>query len=503
MDDDSNKFFKYYFAPNRGKLFPQAIELANLAFKHEILNEGDKICHVVTFSDDQLDLMASFYNIARNLFPPKGAYFGKGVRAKMAMQGKLISEGYIINSGPGKPAEYVPRYIEIRSLINEQRYKDAVDKYYASLGDRYYGELHDELIYLKCIGNMHLSGRDLLFFRSESDRCELVRANIAEYCQCVDRVIDDYKKEGLQLPLDILKKTTFTVSEVDRPITIVFLRDGRISGKEISLLDWEYSAYSRSGRLFDKYIDQVKSCNVLEPLHQEPRYSHLWTTNSPDYFNKEIIDRGYHLVNLDVYKPMNWRRGKRETTFTSLSFLTDIVKETIGASALEYTGRSHKIEERQFYEVNLLRSNRNGQVLGNEFLDLVDEILRGAENLLRERHGLPKIGEGWISEMTLFKLIESVFPDVEHHVNLPWLAPQHLDIYVPSKKLAFEYNGKQHYEPIEFFGGIAAFEKRKCLDALKMKKCQANNINLIYWRYDEPISKAILDKKISTATSEQ
>ena len=502
MDDASDKFFKYYFGPNRGKLFPQAIELADLAFKHEILNDGDKICHVVTFSDDQLDLMASFYNIARNLFPPKGVYFGKGVRAKMAMQGKLISEGYIINSGTKKPAEYVPRYVEIRNLINEHRYDEAVGKYYASLGNKYFGELHDELIYLKRIGNIHLSGRDLLFFRSESDRSELVRLNIAEYCQCVDKVIDDYKEEGLQLPLDILKKTTFTVSEVDRPITIVFLRDGLIDKKDASLLDWKYSDFTRSGRLFDKYIDQIKSCNILEPLRHEPRYSNLWTTYSPAFFDAEISKKGFYLVNLDVYKYKYWRGGKREPAFTSFSRLSEIVKETIGASAVEYTGRSHKVEEQLFYEANLLRSNRNGQVLGNEFLDLVDDILREAENSLREKHGLPKIGEGWISEMSLFRLIESVFPDVEHHVNPPWLAPQHLDIYIPSKKLAFEYQGKQHYEPIEFFGGIDAFEKRKSLDVLKMKKCKANNISLIYWRYDEPISKDILENKITTTTAE-
>ena len=497
MTTESKKLFKYYFAPTRGTIFPQAIELADLAYSHELLNDdGNGTCHVVSFSEDQLDLMASFYKIARNLLPPQGSHFKDGIRARFELQRKLEKEGYI-HSPNKKPAEHIPAYIEIRKLIAKTLYDAAIAKYYESLGDSYYGELHAELIYLKRLSNTHLSGRDILFFRPESARSDLIRTNLSEYCQLIDNVVENYKEKGLSLPLDILKKITFTVEYLETPNFIVFLNDGKIEKQEVTKLDWHYSSLTREGRLFDKYIDQVNSCNILEEKKYDPRYYNLWTTYSPQFIQTEVLDKGYYLVNIDIYKHKNWRGGKRAPDFTKFTSFHEIVKDTIGANAIEFTGRSHKIADQTFYEVNLQRDNRKRQVIGNEFLDAIDDILREAENFLREKHGLPKIGEGWISEMTLFKLIDSVFHDAEHHVSQAWLAHQHLDIFIPSMNLAFEYQGKQHYEPIDFFGGKVSFDRIKQLDELKMKKCKSNNIYLIHWSYDESLTKEILDIKLS------
>lgn len=502
INNESPKLYKYYFAPTQGRIFPQAKEIADLAHKHEVLNSEQGICHVVTFTEDQLDLMASFYNVARNLLPPPGEYFKEGIFARFEIQRKLEKEGYILSNGK-KPGEYVPKYIEIKKLIAVHLYYKAVEKYYESLGDNDYGELHPELIYLKRLGSIHLSGRDLLFFRPESDRSDLVRSNLSEYRHYIDNVIDEYRNKGLPLPLDILKKTTFTFTELDKPITIVFLNNGNIEKKEVPKVGWLYSHFIRTGRFFDKYIDQVKSCNIIEEEKYNPHYFRLWTAYPPILFKQEVTDKGFYLVNMDVHKHKNWRGGKRDPDFTTLTSFHEIVQDRIGASAVEFTGRSHRIEDQIFYEINLLRDNRKRQIIGNEFLDSVDDILREAENILRENHGLPRIGEGWLSEITLFRLIESIFPDAQHHISPSWLAPQHLDIFVPSKNLAFEYQGKQHYEAVDFFGGEASFEKMKQLDDLKIKKCKSNEVILIHWRYDEPINLKILNEKLESLNIEK
>ena len=44
-----------------------------------------------------------------------------------------------------------------------------------------------------------------------------------------------------------------------------------------------------------------------------------------------------------------------------------------------------------------------------------------------------------------------------------------LDIYIPDLKLAIEYDGIQHFKPIEFWGGKEAFEKQQQRDQLKNK----------------------------------
>lgn len=49
-----------------------------------------------------------------------------------------------------------------------------------------------------------------------------------------------------------------------------------------------------------------------------------------------------------------------------------------------------------------------------------------------------------------------------------------------------EYQGKQHYEPIEFFGGITTYKAQIINDGIKRKYCSQNNIPLYeipYWEY--------------------
>ncbi|GAK75671.1 hypothetical protein JCM19296_1263 [Nonlabens ulvanivorans] len=58
-------------------------------------------------------------------------------------------------------------------------------------------------------------------------------------------------------------------------------------------------------------------------------------------------------------------------------------------------------------------------------------ILKQAEDLYREEIGMPKVGEGWISETELFYKISDYFKEDEvvHHASPKWLGRQHLDIY--------------------------------------------------------------------------
>lgn len=54
-------------------------------------------------------------------------------------------------------------------------------------------------------------------------------------------------------------------------------------------------------------------------------------------------------------------------------------------------------------------------------------------------------------------------------------------------KKCIEYNGEQHYKPIELFGGEKAFQKQKERDERKRKWCKKNNIELLeipYIDYD-------------------
>lgn len=59
-----------------------------------------------------------------------------------------------------------------------------------------------------------------------------------------------------------------------------------------------------------------------------------------------------------------------------------------------------------------------------------------------------------------------------------------------------EYNGKQHYEPIGYFGGRKEYEKNKLRDLIKDNYCKKNNIPLLKLPYTltvEEINEKIID----------
>lgn len=108
-------------------------------------------------------------------------------------------------------------------------------------------------------------------------------------------------------------------------------------------------------------------------------------------------------------------------------------------------------------------------------------MARVIENEIRVERNLPKIGEGWISETDLFYKIKNKFSNykVVHHSRPNWLRRQHFDIYFPDLNIAIEYQGKQHFEEVEFFGGKESLETNLINDALKKEKCKLNNCILI------------------------
>lgn len=108
-------------------------------------------------------------------------------------------------------------------------------------------------------------------------------------------------------------------------------------------------------------------------------------------------------------------------------------------------------------------------------------LYRQAENSLREAEGLKAVGEGWVSEVALLNELRAAFPEehVAHQGRPRWLRPQSLDIYFPQKEVAVEYQGLQHSEPVERFGGAEAFERQQERDQRKRELCVKHGVTLI------------------------
>jgi hypothetical protein len=127
-------------------------------------------------------------------------------------------------------------------------------------------------------------------------------------------------------------------------------------------------------------------------------------------------------------------------------------------------------------EIEVYRFSYNHSVV-----EFATNLTRDAENIVREQLGIPKVGEGWVAETILYYEIKKAFPDIEvqQHAKPEWLGKQHLDIFIPEKRVALEYQGDQHERPVEYFGGQESFEKNKIRDDKKKRLCKRHRVNLI------------------------
>lgn len=121
------------------------------------------------------------------------------------------------------------------------------------------------------------------------------------------------------------------------------------------------------------------------------------------------------------------------------------------------------------------------------------------ENKVRERFGFKRVGEAWVSETTLYYLIKQLFPNLSVllHYRPNFLEGLELDIFIEDLNLGIEYQGVQHFKPVEHWGGEESYKKLVSRDKKKAKLCKANNVNLIYFNYDEDITEKIVKEKIA------
>jgi hypothetical protein len=57
------------------------------------------------------------------------------------------------------------------------------------------------------------------------------------------------------------------------------------------------------------------------------------------------------------------------------------------------------------------------------------------------------------------------------------------DFYLPDFNVCIEFDGMQHFKPVEMFGGEEEFKKLKVRDEIKNKWCEVNGIELIRFNY--------------------
>ena len=73
------------------------------------------------------------------------------------------------------------------------------------------------------------------------------------------------------------------------------------------------------------------------------------------------------------------------------------------------------------------------------------------------------------------------------------------DIYISKLRVAIEYQGEQHFQPVEYFGGKESFEKVQQRDEEKRNLSKEYGIKLVYINYWEDITEKLIIEKITNA----
>jgi very-short-patch-repair endonuclease len=121
----------------------------------------------------------------------------------------------------------------------------------------------------------------------------------------------------------------------------------------------------------------------------------------------------------------------------------------------------------------------------------LDSILRG--------NGCSSCGKMSIGEERISKYLENRFTYIKQKSfeGCKYVNQMQFDFFIPDKNTCIEYDGKQHFKPIDYFGGVEAFESQQVKDSIKNDFCKENNIKLIripYYEYNN-IEK-ILENKL-------
>ncbi|MCX6096742.1 MAG: hypothetical protein NT125_08575 [Candidatus Bipolaricaulota bacterium] len=123
------------------------------------------------------------------------------------------------------------------------------------------------------------------------------------------------------------------------------------------------------------------------------------------------------------------------------------------------------------------------------------------ENAVRQEFGFRKVGEGWVSETLLSMLVSRLLPESEmlRHQRPEWLEGLELDIYLPALRLGIEYQGQQHFHPVEAWGGKSAPARVRLHDARKAELCRAADVILVTVDYTEPLTEEHLAERLAEA----
>ena len=251
---------------------------------------------------------------------------------------------------------------------------------------------------------------------------------------------------------------------------------------------------------------------VLNSIHEFEKSIRIRFLENKKYSINETSDF-FEIYEIDGYTTYNFPFAIRkilgqELCYNDANFkniLTDLLDEyyTLNNSSIK---KSSELSPK-FIPNNILHYwTFLDYVKSSYFPEKYIDILKEPQKYISQCDNITeyvKTENKWKSEELVFEYTKKLFN--KHQViyqHRPYFlrtqnGQMSYDVFVCGENIAIEYQGKQHFEPVEFFGGEKHFEEQRKRDKLKREKSEQNGVTLIYVNYWEDISLDLIKSKIA------
>ena len=280
-------------------------------------------------------------------------------------------------------------------------------------------------------------------------------------------------------------------------------KDFQVSQKKISEFD---------KKQFDRNLEKIKN-SELRPNNHNLRSAFIENCfiYPPEYSKDELLQKiENNLIYYHWWDQLTFEELIK--TLVNLHFLKSTKKlipkeEIYGFFQTNYSNKKELIdkifyhftpEERMINRMNEL----NDPIFDYNWLfgNSLQRAIRIIENECRLFNDEQIIG-AFYNEDILFREIQKNFGNdfkIVSQGSPEWLKPQRFDIYLPELNIAVEYQGEQHYFPVDFGGKGEKFAKKQFEENIKRDKkkkelAEKNNCPIIYVYPDYKMDNIISD----------
>lgn len=115
------------------------------------------------------------------------------------------------------------------------------------------------------------------------------------------------------------------------------------------------------------------------------------------------------------------------------------------------------------------------------------------EQELRQQMGFAPKGKP-VSEEILYRNIAQIFEgeSIKRRYRPPEMQGLELDIFLPGRRLAFEYQGQQHFREVKHWHGAEGFQAQQRRDARKRSLCKKLGYTLVLLDYKDNLRREAL-----------